>query len=113
MTEEKIPECTEAARLEDVVDISSFVKNGELEWDTPQGRWRIFRFGYSLTGKTNHPATKEATGLEVDKMDPEAVKRYFYNYLHTYMEATGGRLGKGSIESLHVCKSEKRMCRYK
>ena len=100
MTEEKTPECTEAARLEDVVDISSFVKNGELEWDAPQGRWRIFRFGYSLTGKTNHPATKEATGLEVDKMDPEAVKRYFHNYLHTYMEATGGRLGKGGIEYL-------------
>lgn len=100
MTEEKTPECEGASRLEDVVDISPFVKNGILEWDMPQGRWRIFRFGYSLTGKTNHPATKEATGLEVDKMDPEAVKRYFHNYLLTYMDASGGKLGKGGIEYL-------------
>jgi hypothetical protein len=27
------------------------------------------RIGYSLTGIENHPATPEATGLEVDKYD--------------------------------------------
>jgi len=31
--------------------------------------WIVLRFGYSLLGITNHPATAEATGLEVDKLD--------------------------------------------
>ena len=29
---------------------------------------RILRIGYSLLGTTNHPASPEATGLEVDKL---------------------------------------------
>jgi hypothetical protein len=32
------------------------------------------RIGYSLTGTENHPATPEATGLEVDKYDGAAVR---------------------------------------
>jgi len=34
----------------------------------------VLRLGYSLTGITNHPATREATGLEVDKLDRRYVK---------------------------------------
>ena len=97
---EDTPHATEAARLDDVVDLTDKVKDGVLDWDAPEGRWRIFRFGYSLTGKTNHPASPEATGLEVDKIDPDAIKEYYRNYLQTYIDATGGRLGKHGIEYL-------------
>ena len=90
----------EAARLEDVVDLTPYVKDGTLTWNAPEGNWRIFRFGYSLTGKTNHPASPEATGLEVDKLDPKAITEYFHNYLQTYADASGGKLGKGGIEYL-------------
>jgi hypothetical protein len=27
------------------------------------------RFGYTTTGKTNHPAVPEGHGLEIDKLD--------------------------------------------
>lgn len=97
---EDTPHSTEAARLEDVVDLTPYVKDGELNWNAPEGNWRIFRFGYSLTGKTNHPASPEATGLEVDKLDPKAITEYFRNYLQTYIDASGGKLGKGGIEYL-------------
>jgi hypothetical protein len=30
--------------------------------EPPAGDWVILRFGYSLLGITNHPATAEATG---------------------------------------------------
>ena len=41
----------------------------------------------------NRPASPEATGLEVDKLDGEAVKRYMDPYLSMYRDATGGLMG--------------------
>ncbi len=70
-----------------VIDISDkLTPDGRLDWTPPPGKWRILRLGYSLTGKTNHPATAEATGLEVDKYDGEAVERYLRHYLSLYKE---------------------------
>ena len=67
-----------------VQDLSLVDQNGTLIWKVPEGRWRIYRFSVSLTGKKNHPAPPEATGLEVDKLDPEAWQRYFEDFLRIY-----------------------------
>ncbi|MHA8088024.1 glycosyl hydrolase [Aquirufa sp. Wall-65K1] len=76
-----------------VIDLTSQMKSdGSLSWNAPAGEWLIYRFGYSLTGKKNHPASPEATGLEVDKIDKEAVSRYLNNYLDQYKDATGADL---------------------
>ncbi|UAK26626.1 glycoside hydrolase [Sphingomonas nostoxanthinifaciens] len=70
-----------------VIDISDRLKpDGRLDWTPPAGRWRIVRLGWSLVGTTNHPATHEATGLEVDKYDGAAVRRYLATYLDTYRD---------------------------
>lgn len=82
------------APIEDVVDLSGHFKDGHLEWNAPAGRWRIYRFGASLTGKRNHPAPTEATGLEVDKLDSVAWEGYFRKYLDLYNKATGGLQGR-------------------
>ena len=50
------------------------------------------RTGWSLTGTVNHPASSEATGLEVDKYDGEAVRRYLDHYLALYRDAAGDGL---------------------
>ena len=93
----------------EVVDLTSKMKaDGSLEWTPPllskggsdpnspfggRGAWMIVRFGYSLTGRQNHPASPEATGLEVDKLDKVAVKKYINTYLNMYKDATGGMMG--------------------
>ena len=82
----------------DVVDITPYVKDGKLSWNAPEGSWKIYRFGYSLTGKQNHPAPEEATGLEVDKLDPDAWTRFFHNYFDMYKEASGGMIGQHGIQ---------------
>ncbi|MBQ8070987.1 MAG: hypothetical protein IJ202_09070 [Bacteroidales bacterium] len=82
----------------DVVDITSSFKDGKLSWNAPAGRWKIYRFGYSLTGKQNHPAPAEATGLEVDKLDQKAWTRFFHNYFDMYKEASGGMIGEHGIQ---------------
>ena len=67
-----------------IEDLSLIDDNGRMIWDVPPGRWRIYRFGVSLTGKKNHPAPPEATGLEVDKLDPKAWEAYFKEFLRIY-----------------------------
>ncbi|WP_206244350.1 glycosyl hydrolase [Novosphingobium terrae] len=85
-----------------VIDITSHLKpDGSLDWVAPKGNWRIIQMGYSLLGTTNHPAPPEATGLEVDKFDGEAVRRYIDHYLAMYKDAAGpGMLGAHGIRAL-------------
>jgi hypothetical protein len=83
----------EAIAKSDIVDLTSKMHpDGTLDWTPPAGNWVVLRFGYSLLGITNHPATAEATGLEVDKMDRRFVKKYMDTYLNSYRETVGADL---------------------
>ncbi|MCQ2147169.1 MAG: hypothetical protein MJZ16_06595 [Bacteroidales bacterium] len=87
------------AQLKDVVDLTNRVDSeGNLSWNAPKGNWKIYRFGFSLTGHKNSPASPEATGLEVDKFDVKAWTKYFHTYLDMYQEASGGMLGQKGIQ---------------
>ncbi len=47
----------------DIIDLTGKINtDGTLNWTVPAGNWKIIRFGYSLMGITNHPASPEATG---------------------------------------------------
>lgn len=95
------PITADAIAQADVVDLTGKIDtNGTLHWTPPLvgGEWKIVRFGYSLTGKQNHPASVEATGLEVDKMDARAVKDYFTTYLNQYKDATGSLMGSKGLQ---------------
>jgi hypothetical protein len=95
------PNASDVIAPADVVDLTGKMDaSGKLNWTPPStgGEWKIVRFGYSLTGKQNHPASLEATGLEVDKMDARAVKDYFTAYLNQYKDATGGLMGSKGLQ---------------
>lgn len=94
------PDCMGVDPKTDIVDLTDRVDMmGNLTWKAPKGSWRIYRFGYSLTGKMNHPAPKEATGLEVDKLDSAAVGRYLDDYFALYDGFCAKDMGK-AINSL-------------
>ena len=77
----------------DVIDLTAKMRpDGSLDWTPPAGNWMVLRFGYSLLGISNHPATKEATGLEVDKLNDTYVKHYFDHYLDNYKNTVGSEL---------------------
>ena len=84
----------------DVVDLASKMgADGTLNWTPPAGNWVVLRFGYSLLGITNHPATAEATGLEVDKLNRTYVRNYMDRYLDSYKETVGADyMGKRGIK---------------
>lgn len=65
-----------------VINLSSKMKNdGTLEWDVPAGEWMIQRIGMTTTGQKNLPASVEATGLEIDKMNSQLVAGHFEAYI--------------------------------
>jgi hypothetical protein len=94
------PATEDAIAVGDIIDVTNKLNaDGSLNWTAPAGNWKVVRFGYSLIGKENHPASPEATGLEVDKLDSVAIRKYFTNYLEQYKSATGGLMGsKGGLQ---------------
>jgi alpha-L-rhamnosidase len=88
-----------------VINLTGKMKpDGSLDWTPPKGnQWRVLRLGHSLLGTTNHPAPPEATGLEVDKFDGAAVRRYMDTYLGMYRGAAGqDMVGKKGVRALLV-----------
>ncbi len=86
-----------------VINITDRMKSdGTLVWTPPKGSdWRVLRLGHSLLGTTNHPAPPEATGLEVDKFDGPAVRRYMETYIGMYRDAAGaGLIGKKGVNAI-------------
>lgn len=89
-----------------VVDLTARLKtDGTLDWTPPPlpkgQQWRVLRLGHSLTGMTTHPAPAEAIGLEVDKYDAPAVRRYMEHYLGIFRDATGpGLIGRRGLRAL-------------
>jgi hypothetical protein len=85
----------EAVPLARAIDISANMRaDGSLHWNAPPGKWEILRFGESLIGVKNHPASPEATGYEVDKLDRAGVGDYFDTYLARIKAAAGPQFGK-------------------
>jgi hypothetical protein len=90
-------------RKADVIDLTAKMRpDGTLDWTPPTqgvpGRWVVLRMGYSLTGHTNGPASPEATGLEVDKLNRRYVKAYLDTYLGMYKDTVGPLMGKRGLQ---------------
>lgn len=88
-----------AVRKSDILDLTHGMSaDGTLNWTPPPGRWAILRMGYSLTGARNSPASSEATGLEVDKLNRAFVKAYLDDYLGPYKAMLGPLMGKRGLQ---------------
>ncbi|MFL5619617.1 MAG: glycosyl hydrolase [Gemmatimonadaceae bacterium] len=89
------PETDAAIATTDVVDLTARLKkDGTLDWTVPAGRWAVLRLGYSLEGTKNHPASPEATGYEVDKLNRLNVSSYIDHYTGQIKGALGPLYGK-------------------
>lgn len=77
-----------------VIDLTSKMDDdGRLHAKLPPGDWTILRFGYTTTGHGNHPAVPEGTGLEIDKLDADAVAFQFQRAAGRIIEEAGPFVG--------------------
>lgn len=85
----------------DVIDVTKYMSaNGRLDWTPPKGDWTVLRMGWSPTGSTNHPATPEVTGLEVDKLDAGHVRAHLDAYLTPVIAKLGPLVGAKGLRYL-------------
>jgi (4-O-methyl)-D-glucuronate---lignin esterase len=69
--------------------------DGNLSWVAPPGRWIIYRFGHTTTGKSVGPGQWEAVGLECDKMNRTAVEFHLDHIIAEAKEHLGALFGNG------------------
>lgn len=79
---------------EAVIDLTAKMgDDGVVHATLPAGDWEILRFGYTTTGRGNHPAVAEGTGLEIDKLDADAVTFQFQRAVGRIIEEAGPLAG--------------------
>jgi hypothetical protein len=85
-----------------LIDITSFMdKSGRLQWEAPTGDWTILRMGHTSTGQTNATGGK-GSGLECDKLNPEAVRLQFNSWFGKTIETVGEDLASRVLKIFHV-----------
>jgi hypothetical protein len=52
----------------EIINLADKIDNGTLQWDVPEGEWKIIRFGYHVIGEEG----------SVDILNPDAVTKYFH-----------------------------------
>jgi len=67
----------EAIAKHEIFDLSPDFNNGILEWDVPEGKWTVVRFGMTCTGKRPRRPSENADGLCLDHLSTEAVESYY------------------------------------
>jgi hypothetical protein len=89
LTDDAVP-----VRSSEVIDVTENMdRNGQLNWDAPEGNWVVVRFGYTTTGSQNGPSTTAGRGLECDKMDTSALNLHFRNFPEKLIREAGNNAG--------------------
>ena len=76
--EEEYPEDGAAdCQSGEVLDLSAKMdKDGKLDWQPPDGRWTVLRFGYTLEGQRTR-CSSTVIGYEADMLDPIGIETHF------------------------------------
>ena len=88
-------------KKEEIIDLTSQLRNGSLSASLPEGEWRIMRIGHTATGHTN--ATGGAgLGLEADKFSRAAVAKQFDNWFGKAFEKVNPEIARKVLKYMHV-----------
>ena len=84
-----------------IIDLTAkLTADGQLNWQVPAGDWIIQRFGFTPTGRNNHPAPKEGEGLECDKFSKAALDAHWDGFMKVVLDDIGPLAGKALNTSL-------------
>ncbi len=66
---------------EQVVNLTSDFKDGQLDWNIPPGKWVVMRFVCSNNGQRLIVPSPNSDGLFIDFLDPHATKRHLQYFM--------------------------------
>lgn len=85
-----------------VQDISSRLSPaGKLDWQSPEGRWLLLRFGYTVSGAHVSTSSDNWKGLAIDYLQREAFDQYYQDVLTPILDSAGVYVGR-SLRFLHT-----------
>ena len=74
-----------------VIDVTERMRaDGTLEWTPESGAWTVVRFGYKSTESINRPAAHGGQGLEVDKLNRDAVEFHWNSFIDKMIQNANG-----------------------
>jgi hypothetical protein len=90
-----IPDVSEVIPGKRILNLTDkLAADGHLKWKVPSGNWIILRIGYTPIGIENHPAPKEGTGLECDKLSTMALDEHWDGFMQKVLDDIGPLAGK-------------------
>lgn len=93
---------------EEVVDPASIIdvtakldKTGRLRWQSPPGKWRIIRFGSTLSNSKVSTSSDGWKGWAIDYLDRDAFEQYWSDVVDPILDDAAPYLGK-TLHFLHT-----------
>ncbi len=81
-SQSEVPGDSTIVNASKVINVTRYLSEDDvLNWAVPAGDWIIVRYGMVPTGVKNSPAMPDAQGLEVDKMNRNAVEKHFNSFI--------------------------------
>lgn len=79
---------------DDIIDITANMdSDGNLNWDVPEGKWNIVRFGYTCTSSHVSTSSGDWQGSVLDYMSKEAFDFYWADVVEPIFQAAGDHVG--------------------
>ncbi len=81
----------DAIDVNQVIDLTSSLKDGSVTWNVPSGEWMIMRFGIRNNGAVTRPAPLPDVGFECDKTDTTALMAHLRIFTESFFDLLGER----------------------
>jgi len=87
---------------DNIIDISQNMDTvGHLQWQAPEGRWSILRYGHTWTGSVNGPSPLGGEGPDCDKLSKTGIQKHFDSFLKRLLELSGDNAGT-TLSTFHI-----------
>lgn len=92
-----------AIKKVDVIDISDKMDTkGNIEWNVPEGLWKIYRFVCANTGQSMISSTPNSGGPMIDHFNPEATKEHINFFIDKLENKLGKPVGQSGLKYLYT-----------
>jgi hypothetical protein len=92
---------TDCTAANAIINLTTYLKDGKLSCQLPEGYWSILRMGHTSTGLTNATGGG-GKGLECDKFSAAIVQKQFDNWFGAAFSKTDSALAHRVLKFMHI-----------
>jgi len=84
-----------------IINLSANFEDGKLNWQAPEGEWKITRYIYTGLGTPLKRPSPNSNGLMIDHFSREAQESHLKYFIDKLRPALGGDLGETALKYLY------------